>query len=295
MPFVRGAAEGFVRVANPLAENESYLRRSILDTLARRAEYNLSHRQGDIRLFEIGSVFIPGAGAMPREELHVGAVIMGRRRPPHFTDVKSPEFERSMIFDEWDAKALAELLVEKTDHAVAPRAELRAGEQQGELWEIVVDGERRGSVQRLALDAQAWAKPAYGVELRLSVLESADVAPRGQTAYRPATRPSISVTPYRPLPTTPSTEFDLALLLPESLRASDVETVIRQTAGDLLESIQLVDEYTGGNVAAGYRSLAWRLTLRHAERTLSAKEIDGRRTNILRQLEKTLNVRQRTS
>jgi phenylalanyl-tRNA synthetase beta chain len=282
-------------VANPLAENESYLRRSILETLSRRAEYNLSHMQGDIRLFEIGSVFIPAAGAMPREELHVGAVIMGRRRPLHFTDIKSPEVERSMSFDEWDAKALAELMVNTADHAAAMRAELRAGEREGELWQIVVDGERRGSVQILTLDAQAWAKPAYGVELRLSVLESADVAPRGQTAYRAAPRPTISVAPFRPLPTTPATEFDLALLVPESLRAADVEKVIRQTAGDLLESVQLVDEFTGSNIAAGHRSLAWRLTLRHAERTLSAKEIDGRRTNILRQLEKTLNVRQRTS
>ena len=295
MPFVRGADQGFVRVANPLAENEAYLRRSILDTLSRRAEYNLSHMQGDIRLFEIGSVFIPGAGAMPREELHVGAVIMGRRRPLHFTDIKSPEVERSMVFDEWDAKALAELLVDKSDHADTPRAELHPGEVEGELWKIVVDGERRGSVQRLTLDAQAWAKPAYGVELRLSVLESADVAPRGQTAYRPATRPAVSVAPFRPLPTTPATEFDLALLVPEALRAADVEKVIQQGAGDLLESIQLVDEFTGSSIAAGHRSLAWRLTLRHAERTLSAKEIDGRRTNILRQLEKTLNVRQRTS
>ena len=46
---------------------------------------------------------------------------------------------------------------------------------------------------------------------------------------------------------------------------------------------------------SGHRSLAWRLTFRHAERTLSAKEIEGRRTNVLRHLEKTLNVRPRTT
>ena len=59
MPFVAGG-EGFVRVSNPLAETEAYLRREILDTLARRAEYNLARMQGNVRLFEIGSVFEPG-------------------------------------------------------------------------------------------------------------------------------------------------------------------------------------------------------------------------------------------
>ena len=63
----------------------------------------------------------------------------------------------------------------------------------------------------------------------------------------------------------------------------------------LLESLVLVDEYAGKNIESGYRSLAWRLTFRHPTRTLSAKEMEGRRTNVLRHLEKTLNVRARTT
>jgi phenylalanyl-tRNA synthetase beta chain len=66
MPFVAGG-EGFVRVTNPIAENEAYLRREMLDTLARRAEYNLARMQGDLRLFEIGSVFEPRRGRLPQE------------------------------------------------------------------------------------------------------------------------------------------------------------------------------------------------------------------------------------
>ena len=103
MPFVAGG-DGFVRVMNPLAENEAYLRRDVLDTLARRAEYNLARMQGNLRLFEIGSVFEPRGGRLPVEELRVGALVMGRREPPHFTDPKSPEFEAWAAYDEWDAK-----------------------------------------------------------------------------------------------------------------------------------------------------------------------------------------------
>jgi phenylalanyl-tRNA synthetase beta chain len=100
---------------------------------------------------------------------------------------------------------------------------------------------------------------------------------------------------YQPLPTTPAAEFDLALVVPERISAADVETAIRRSSGDLLESLQLVDQYIGSNIESGHRSLAWRLTFRHADRTLGAKEIEGRRSKILRTLETELNVRQRSS
>ena len=60
MPFVSGG-DSYVRVGNPLAENEAYLRRGVVESLARRAEFNLAHMRRDIRLFEIGDVF-PQAG-----------------------------------------------------------------------------------------------------------------------------------------------------------------------------------------------------------------------------------------
>ena len=74
-----------------------------LETLTRRAEYNLSHRVGDVRIFEIGSAFARGKSAMPREQMRLGVLLMGRRRPPHFSEPQPP------VIDEWDAKAVAEV------------------------------------------------------------------------------------------------------------------------------------------------------------------------------------------
>lgn len=292
MPFVAGDGKGFVRVANPLNENEPYLRREILDTLARRAEYNLGRMHGDIRLFEIGSVFMATDDAMPREELHVGALIMGRRRPAHFSDPKSDEFERAMTFDAWDAKALAEQMAGEAFRGAS--ITLDDGEN-GELWRIVADGAVVGSVRSVALDAPVWAKPAFGVEISLGVVDSTNVAAPGANAHRAAEYPSIRVGPFKSLPSQPASPIDVALLVPAGVRTRDIEQAIRSVSGDTLESVLLVDEYAGKNIEAGYRSLAWRLTFRHPERTLSAKEIEGRRTNVLRHLEKTLNVRARTT
>ena len=292
MPFVTGGETGFVRVANPIAENEAYLRREILDTLARRAEYNLARMQGDLRLFEIGSVFAPTGSAMPHEELHVGALIMGRRRPAHFSDPKTPDFDRAMTLDEWDAKALAERVarVALGDAAVS----LEDGADH-ELWRITANGQTVGIVRSVTLDAPVWAKPAFGIELSLGVLDSTRVAPPGANAHRAPEYPAAALRPYRPLPATPASEFDIALLAPPAVRAADIEREVREVSGAMLESVALVDEYVGKNIDPGYRSLAWRLTFRHPERTLTAKEIEGRRSNVLRHLERTLNVRARTS
>ena len=291
MPFVRGADTGYIRVANPIAENEAFLRRDVLDTLSRRAEYNLARMQGDLRLFEIGAIFLPDE-KMPREELHVGALIMGRRRPPHFTDPKTDEFDRAMTIDAWDAKALGELICSEVFGSGT--VSFVAGDAD-ELWQLRIGDRRVGVVRALSLDAQAWAKPAFGVELSLGVVDSTRVAPAGQHAYRAADQAPVHAKPFRAIPSQPASTIDLALLVPPSVDAGTVEQAIRDVAGDLLESILLFDEHTGGKIEAGSRSLAWRLTFRHPERTLSAKEMEGRRTNVLRHLEKTLNVRPRST
>ena len=129
MPFVRGG-EGYMRVANPLAADEAYLRRYVLESLARAAEHNLAQMHRDVRLFEIGAAFAPGDGPLPRETMRAAALIMGHRRPPHFTEPKPPDF------DEWDARAIAEVMAAAAHPGAA--VEFR-GSTAPELWQIIVE------------------------------------------------------------------------------------------------------------------------------------------------------------
>jgi phenylalanyl-tRNA synthetase beta chain len=289
MPFVAGAPEGYVRVMNPLAENEAYLRRSVLETLARRTEYNLSHMQRNVRLFEVGAAFAPdGAGALPREEARAAAVITGARRPPHFTESDPPDF------DEWDAKGLAERLA----GAAFPGAvvELRPLGEGDALWEVAVDGAVRGGVRRLRLDAPEWAAPAFGVEVALGVVDSGAVAPAGENAHVDAGAAPARALPlpvFRPLPSMPPVSRDVTVLVPDGVRAADVERVIRATGGDILESAVLTADYRGSELPPGTRAVTWKLTFRHPERTLRDKEVEGRREKLLRTLETELGVTQR--
>jgi len=273
LPFVAGQDDTHVRLLNPLAENEAHLRTSVIGSLARRAEHNLAHKVGDVRLFEVGTVFTRSAHARPTEQLRVAALVMGRRRPPHFTEPKPPHW------DAWDAKALAELVaaVAFPGRAVAL---LPAGEGTV-LWRIAVDGTAVGTVEEVPLDAPVWAAPAFAVELTLGDVE--------RMAGEPATE-GVGAPQYRPLPVTPAAEFDLALLVPVEMPAAAVETVLRRTAGELLEALELFDEFRGAGVPDGQRSLAWRLVFRHPERTLRDKEIEGRRARLVRALQEELNV-----
>lgn len=290
LPFVHGDDSTHVRVSNPLAEDEPHLRTSVLHTLAGRAEHNLTRMQGNVRLFEIGAVFTPSpvAGMLPVERMMAAALVMGERRPPHFTEPRPP------AYDLWDAKALADRLTRAIFPGAAIVLEPGSGDE-GELWRVSVDGREVGSVRRLGLDAPPWASPAYGVEVEMGVMASSPVAAPGMHAHGMMERGEDGVAPvrYQALLTTPPAVFDLALLVPSDLPAARVAEVLREASGELLEGLTLFDEYRGDGVPAGMRSLAWRLTLRHPERTLRDREIEGRRSRILKELEQQLGVRQR--
>lgn len=290
MPFTATGDADTPRVRNPLADDEPYLRASVLDTLARRAEYNLSRMQGNIRLFEIGNAFCGTTGRLPREEVRAGALIMGARRPPHFTEPDPP------AFDIWDAKALAEQMAQ----AAFPGEQLTmVPAEHPVVWTLNVSNHGQvGRVERLQLDRPVWACDAFGVEITLGVVSSADVAPAGQHAHVQSSGGEVRVPTAvraKSLPVTPSADFDLALLVPNHIHAATVETTLRQAAGELLEQLDLFDEFRGAGIPEGYRSLAWRLTFRHPSRTLRDKEIEGRRAKLLDTLDKELGIRTRAT
>lgn len=280
MPFVAEGKGATVRVTNPLAEDEAFLRGDLLTTLIGRAEYNLARMQGNVRLFEIGTAFFsaqeqatlpgPRKAALPHEEMHVAALIMGQRAPTHFTKAVQPSY------DEWDIKFLAE----RAAAAAFPESAIDLIPGSGEvLWEITAGGRKVGTARRLTLDAPVWAKPAFGLEINLEAVEQ--VPARNKL--------------YRPIPATPRVQVDLALLAPTSVTAAQIDAVIRREAGELLESLTLFDEFVGQGIQEGTRSLAWALTFRHPERTLKDKEVHGRTEKIVQALAGELGVRQRTT
>ncbi len=290
MPFTSVGTVDTPRVRNPLADDEPFLRASLLDTLARRAEYNLSRMQGNVRLFEVGNAFVASRDRLPREETRVAALIMGARRPSHFTEPQPP------AFDVWDVKSMAERLLAAA--FLGQNATFHDGDAEC-IWTLRIEGRGTvGRVVRVILDQPVWASEAFGVEITLGVVDSTDVAEHGAHAHVCAANnaqaiQAVSSRRFRALPDTPAAEFDLALVVPDGTTAATVEHALQRVGGDLLERVALFDEFRGTGIPDGHRSLAWRLTFRHPDRTLRDKEIDGRRAKLLEVLDTELGIRPR--
>jgi phenylalanyl-tRNA synthetase beta chain len=260
---------GTVTLDNPLSSQEDRLRGAIAPGLLRRVEHNLARGIRDVRLFEIGTVFLPDTAQddRPREARRIAAVLTGARTPPHWSGEAEP-------FDLWDAKALLGSLA--GDRGIS---EPRFGSGRPAGWDgidpghslhlIGEDGSALGVAGRMAedaIDTPAWSAPIWLVEMEVEA---------------PAARELRVAVP----PTLPPVERDLALLVPDGVAAEQVAETVRAAGGALLESIRLFDLYRGEGVAEGVRSLAWRLLFRAPDRTLTDAEVDGAVARVLEALQ----------
>jgi phenylalanyl-tRNA synthetase beta chain len=263
LPMAPADGAESVRLSNPLSANEGYLRRRLLPGLVRLVEKNWANHVANVRLFEIGTVFaaVPG-GQRPREERHVAAVITGRRDPEHWSGSSEARF------DVWDLKGQLEA-------AIALAVPGSAVQVEGNGW-IAQDSRRRtvGWAGPLEADAPPWADPLFGFELTFDPVE------------RSAAR-------FAALPSTPSSERVLALILGGGTTVQQVESLLHRVGAPLLESVSIQSDYRGPELAAGTRSVAFRLTFRAPDRTLRDSEIDAIEGRMLAALAAELGVQRR--
>ena len=233
--------EGTLRIANPLVAEESVLRTSLRPGLLRTVRYNQSHRAPRIGVWEIGHVYPAGKGPLPDEAEHLGIVVAGG--------------DATTALSQWSALCDALGVGAQLDQSRVPAglhptrsATLARGKKV-----IGVVGE----VDPVVLDA-------LGVEGRVSILE-VDLSVVLAENPKPAQA--------RLLNRMPSSDIDLAFVLPESVAAQDLQRALRQAAGKLLVRIDLFDTYRGKGVAEGSRSLAFRLRLQGENGTLTEGDI----------------------
>lgn len=265
LPFPTAPADGAesVRLANPFSSTEGHLRRRLLPGLVKLVVGNWHNHVADVRLFEIGTVFTAApAGERPHEERRVAAVLTGRREPPHWSGSGESRI------DVWDLKGHFEA-------AVALAVPGGTVQVEGTGW-IARDsrGQTVGEAGPIAADSPPWADPLFGFELLL------DAAPRLPTRFAA-------------LPSTPSSERVLALLLTEGTTVRQVEELLQRIGAPLLESLLIESDYRGAELPAGTRSVAFRLTFRAADRTLRDVEIDAVESRLLAALGSELGIQRR--
>lgn len=262
LPMTAAGGAHSVRLLNPPSATEPYLRPNLLPGLIRQAQANWDRHVRDIRLFEIGTVFQARPGARPLEMRQVAGVVTGAREPAHWSGTGRDDFDR------WDLAGLFQAAIALANPGASMQVE-------GNAWvAVAADGRKLGHAAPLEAGAPPWAAPVLGFELEI------DAAPRQPTRYRP-------------LPSTPSSERDLALVLPDDVAADRVRQILEQAAGPLLAGLTVMDEYRGAGLVSGVRSVMFRLTFRAPDRTLHDAEVDEAERRVLAALERELGVRRR--
>jgi phenylalanyl-tRNA synthetase beta chain len=261
--FDSGSAPGFeagasVRLANPLAEDQSALRRSLLPGLVANLVTNLRQQRRDMALFEVGRVFQPQEG-LPREERRLGLLLTGRGRAPHWSE---PAGRAADVFD---MKGALELLLGRLrirdfglvdDRALPPH--LHPG--QGAL--VTVGADAIGSYGMLHPDAGA----------ALGLRDEVFVAELNVEAILDWPAPAARV---EPLDRFPTVERDLSVFCDAAKTAQALLAVIRASGGERLRSVVLVDRFDRPPVPPGKLSLTWSLRFQDRARTLNREEVEA--------------------
>lgn len=251
-----------VALQNPLSEERSVLRASLLPGLLGNLRRARRHQVPAARLFEIGTVFAPGdgPGALPVERRHA-ALVLGGPRDAWIGDGPEVDF--------YDGKGVVQGWVEAVVGA-PPAATSAADDPDRPGWVHP----RRGARLTAGDVSLGWLG-----ELHPDVCDALDLGGRGVAAELSveallAARAARGTPAARPLPRFPAVTRDLALVLDSTHPADDVAVALRDASGGLAEDVRLFDVYTGAHVADGQRSLAFRLVYRDPDATLTDKRVD---------------------
>ena len=247
-----------VRLANPLSSDMNVLRPSLLPGLLDVLRVNLSRRNPDVQVYELGRVFTGGAPT-PREGWRLALAMTGARDPGFWSGA-----DRGARCDLYDAKGVVEALLESLGvRGVTWAADAAGSPFWLESASMSLGGRRflgrLGRLQPAVARDHGLRDAVFLAELDLDLLLSRRQEPAS----------------FKPLPQFPAVERDLAILVAESVTHDAVLEVVRALRPAHLESVALFDVFRGRHVAEGFKSLAYAFTYRAADRTLKDEEVQA--------------------
>jgi len=254
-----------IRLANPIAEQQSVLRTSLVQPgLLEALEVNVRQGRRDVALFEIGRVFHAGSDPLPVEERRLALLIAGAARGHHWS-------EPPRAVDLFDLKGVLELVFERLS---AGPLEL---DTKGARPEILHPGQSAAIV----LDGTAigWLGA-----LRPGVREGREPVVLAELALTPLLEHGRAVDRFEPLARFPAVERDLSIVADSGRAASQLVEIVRRAGGDLLLRVEVKDRYDRPPVPAGKVSLMLGLRYQDPQRTLTNEEVQASVEAVIREL-----------
>jgi phenylalanyl-tRNA synthetase beta chain len=257
------ASNKAVELRNPLSEDHVALRPNLISGLLDVLERNIRAGAESVSIFEIGRVFIPPSG---KEERHLGILLSG-----NIATASNWRSQTRRSFDLFDLKGALE--------SVFPNVSFRPGK----FPDFALAVEAWSSDQRVGFGGQLLAdKSSASTSVLVAELNADLLLHKGGSAKK-----------FRELDRYPSITRDIAMIVPEKLTHAEILRGIEEPVEPLLESVQLFDRFTTKEAAdptVSGKSLAYRLTYRAKNRTLTNEEVTEAHAKIRERLKRELGV-----
>ena len=265
-----------IRMKNPLTEDASTLRSTLIPGLLKNLRANINTGNKNLKMYEVGKVYWPiDNEILPEEPVFICAAATGLSRPVNWKGKPSET-------DFFEMKGVAETVLESLCSAkiTAARA-THSGFHPGMCADLMLDGQSVGKIGEIhpgILEKHEITQKVYVFEINLTELQS----------WPPARKT------YQRLSRFPYSERDLAVVVDEQVEAADLEEAIVRAGGEFLTGVLLFDIYRGKQAGEKKKSLAFSLRFQSSERTLTDDEIAAACKTIMGALEKEFGAKLRT-
>ena len=266
-------AEEIVALANPLSSDMDVLRPSLLPGLIHSLRQNVSRKNYDVALFEIGRVFKNDNG-QTKENRNIAIAITGQRALNFWSGD-----DRDAKFDAYDLKGLVEEFIEQfglRGVAFGKRAESTA---------LFLESAAVTLGGKLPLGELGQLLPVLGKKYDLR--DAVFLAEFNLDLLLLKRNPAKS---FKTLPQFPSSRRDVAMLVPEATTHEAVLQSVKQAKAANLEIVELFDVFRGKGVPEGQKSLAYAFTYRAADKTLTDADVNTAHTKVLETLKTQLKA-----
>lgn len=267
-----------IGILNPITDDFPLLRTTLLGGIMESIVANLTKKNDDIKIYEIGAVYRPQTlplQELPAEPVMLAGALSGRRETAAWNQARD-------TVDFYDAKGVVEVLLASlgiSGYQVKPGGHYAM--HPGKTAVFAYNGETIATVGEAhpkVLDAFGINRPVYLFEIAVnSIVNNA-----------------VKLINYQPLPKFPAISRDIAMIFPQAIAEGDIEEAITTSGGALLSETNLFDVFAGGNIPQDSRSLAFSLTFRAADRTLTDDEVDQQLTQIVNCLEIKFDAKMRS-
>lgn len=254
-----------ITIKNPLGEDYSIMRTTIIPNLLDVIERNINRNIDEIKIFELGNIYRPRdllLQELPDEDRVLAIGVVGKA-------------------DFYDLKGIIETLfdnlnIDSYDFLPAKHPTFHPGRTA----EILIKNEKIGVLGEIHPDVTE----KYEINKRVYMCE---------INFERVIEATNLTFKYKPLPKFPAITRDIAVIVNEDIMAGDIKKTIEAEGGNIVEKIELFDVYKGRQIPDGYKSLAYSITFRSEERTLTDEDVTAIQEKILSELEKKFNAQLR--